>query len=125
VTGVPLAWVVAVTYTAGWQKIFSDDPRVGFFAQRAKYADGLDAGQVLPPAKTLDDMRTVVTNSTVDGVLIALFLLLVAVVIVNAAVVCVRAVRAPGVLPTTEAAYVESRIGVPEQAGEELVGVRS
>ncbi|MFG2731095.1 carbon starvation CstA family protein [Streptomyces canus] len=125
VTGVPLAWVVAITFTAGWQKIFSDDPRVGFFAQRAKYADGIDAGQVLAPAKTVDDMHTVVTNSTVDGVLIALFLLLVAVVIVNAAVVCVRAVRAPGASPTTEAPYVESRIEVPEQAGEELVGVRS
>jgi len=125
VTGVPLAWVVAITFTAGWQKIFSDDPRVGFFAQRAKYADGIDTGQVLAPAKTLDDMHTVVTNSTVDGVLIAVFLLLVAVVIVNAGVVCARAVRAPGASPTTEAPYVESRIDVPEQAGEELVGVRS
>ncbi|MDF3147325.1 MULTISPECIES: carbon starvation CstA family protein [unclassified Streptomyces] len=125
VTGVPLAWVVAITFTAGWQKIFSDDPKIGFFAQRAKYADGIDDGQVLPPAKTLDDMHTVVTNSTVDGALIALFLLLVAVVIVNAAVVCVRSIRRPGSLPTTEAAYVESRIDVPEQAGEPLVGVRS
>ncbi|MDH6491362.1 carbon starvation protein [Streptomyces sp. SAI-127] len=125
VTGIPLAWVVAITFTAGWQKIFSDDPRVGFFAQRAKYADGIDAGQVLAPAKTLDDMHTVVTNSTVDGVLIALFLLLVAVVLVNAAVVCTRAVRAPGASPTTEAPYVESRIDVPAQGREELVGVRS
>ncbi|NGO10432.1 carbon starvation protein A [Streptomyces sp. HC44] len=125
VTGIPLAWVVAVTFTAGWQKVFSDDPRIGFFAQRTRYADAIDAGQILPPAKTLDDMHTVVTNSTVDGVLIALFLLLVAVVIVNAAVVCVRAVRSPGSLPTTEAPYVESRIDIPEQAGEPLAGARS
>ncbi|WP_328500393.1 carbon starvation CstA family protein [Streptomyces sp. NBC_00457] len=125
VTGIPLAWVVAVTFTAGWQKIFSDDPRVGFFAQRARYADGIDAGQVLPPAKTLDDMHTVVTNSTVDGVLIALFMLLVAVVIVNAAVVCVRAIRSPVPLPTTETPYVQSRIDVPEQSAEPLAGARS
>ncbi|MFF8875385.1 carbon starvation CstA family protein [Streptomyces massasporeus] len=110
VTAVPLVWVVAITFTAGWQKIFSDDPKIGFFAQRSKYADAIDAGQVLPPAKSLDDMHTVVTNSTVDGVLIALFLLLVAVVLVNAAIVCARAVRSPGPLPTTEAPYVESRI---------------
>ncbi|MFF5954784.1 carbon starvation CstA family protein [Streptomyces luteogriseus] len=110
VTAVPLAWVVAITFTAGWQKIFSDDPKIGFFAQRTKYADAIDAGQVLPPAKSLDDMHTVVTNSTVDGVLIALFLFLVAVVLVNAAVVCARAVRSPGTLPTTEAPFVESRI---------------
>uniref|UniRef100_A0AAU2AH30 Carbon starvation protein A n=2 Tax=Streptomyces TaxID=1883 RepID=A0AAU2AH30_9ACTN len=125
VTGAPLAWVVAITFTAGWQKIFSDDPRVGFFAQRAKYADGIDAGQVIAPAKSLDDMHTVVTNSTVDGVLIALFLLLVTVVIANAAVVCVRAVRSPVPLPTTETPYVESRIDLPEQASEPLVGARS
>ncbi|MFF3372415.1 carbon starvation CstA family protein [Streptomyces sp. NPDC002680] len=126
VTGVPLAWVVAITFTAGWQKIFSGDPRVGFFAQRAKYADGIDAGQVIAPAKSLDDMHTVVTNSTVDGVLIALFLLLVTVVIANAAVVCVRAVRSPVPLPTTETPYVESRIDLPEQASaESLVGARS
>ncbi|TRO59175.1 carbon starvation CstA family protein [Streptomyces sp. IB201691-2A2] len=125
VTGVPLAWVVAITFTAGWQKIFSADPRVGFFAQRERYADGIDAGQVLPPAKTLDDMHTVVTNSTVDGVLIALFLLLVAVVIVNAAVVCVRAVRSPVPLPTTETPYVESRIDLPEQSAEPLAGART
>jgi carbon starvation protein len=125
VTGVPLAWVVAVTFTAGWQKLFSDDPRLGFFAQRAKYADGIDAGQVLPPAKTLDDMHTVVTNSTVDGVLIAVFLLLVSVVIANAAVVCVRAVRSPVPLPTTESPYVASRLGVREDTAEPLVGARS
>ena len=125
VTAVPLAWVVAVTFTAGWQKIFSDDPKVGFFAQRGRYAGAIDAGQVLPPAKNLGDMHTVVTNSTVDGVLITLFLLLVAVVIVNAAVVCVRAVRSPHPLPTTESPYVESRIDRPEQTGEPLVGAGS
>jgi len=111
VTGVPLAWTVAVTFTAGWQKIFSDDPRVGFFAQRARYADGISSGTVLPPAKTLDDMHTVVTNSTVDGVLMPLFLVLVATVMANAAVVCVRALRSPAPLPTTEAPHTESLVG--------------
>ncbi|MCX4825856.1 carbon starvation protein A [Streptomyces sp. NBC_01142] len=113
VTAVPLAGVVAITFTAGWQKIFSDDPRVGFFAQRARYADGIDAGTVLPPAKTMDDMHTVVTNSTVDGVLIALFLLLVMTVIANAAMVCARALRSPAPMPTAEAPYVASQIEAP------------
>ncbi|WP_328681659.1 carbon starvation CstA family protein [Streptomyces sp. NBC_00322] len=125
VTAVPLAWVVAVTFTAGWQKIFSDDSRVGFFAQRHKYADGIDAGTVLPPAKTMDDMHTVVTNSTVDGVLIAVFILLVVTVIANAAVVCARALRSPAQLPTTEAPYVASQLEVPVPGPrKELAGVR-
>ncbi|WP_208615015.1 carbon starvation CstA family protein [Streptomyces caeruleatus] len=124
VTGAPLAWVTAITFTAGWQKIFSSDPKIGFFAQRDHYADALDAGQVLAPAKTTADMHTVVTNSTVDGVLIALFLLLVAVVIGNAAVVCVRALRSATPLPNTEAPYVESRIDAPGLPAEPLVGAR-
>ncbi|WSY43099.1 carbon starvation protein A [Embleya sp. NBC_00888] len=110
VTGIPLAWDVAVTYTAGIQKIFSDDPRVGFFAQRDRYADAIDAGKVLGPAKNMDDMHTVVLNSTVDGVLISVFLVLIALVMGNAAIVCVRAIRAGGTLPTTETPYVESKL---------------
>ncbi|QKZ22511.1 carbon starvation CstA family protein [Streptomyces chartreusis] len=109
VTGIPLAWDVAVTYTAGWQKIFSDNPAIGFFALRDKYAQAIEDGQLLPGATDMDDMHTIVLNNTVDGVLMAIFLLLVLTVLVNCAVVCVRAVRAPGPLPTTEAPYVESR----------------
>ncbi|MBN3932833.1 carbon starvation protein A [Streptomyces verrucosisporus] len=131
VPGLPLAWDVAVTFTAGWQKIFSDDPKVGFFANRERFVDAIEAGQVLAPAKNMDEMHTVVLNQTVDGVIMALFLLVVATVIANAAVVCVRAVRSAEPLPTTEAPYVESRIEVPaswpsdggREKGREPVGV--
>ncbi|MGW4759921.1 carbon starvation CstA family protein [Streptomyces chartreusis] len=109
VTGIPLAWDVAVTFTAGWQKIFSDNPAIGFFALRDKYAQAIEDGQLLPGAADMDDMHTIVLNNTVDGVLMAIFLLLVLTVLVNCAAVCVRAVRAPQPLPTTEAPYVESR----------------
>ncbi|MFF5186077.1 carbon starvation CstA family protein [Streptomyces sp. NPDC000345] len=126
VTGIPLAWDVAVTFTAGWQKIFSGNPKIGFFAQRDAYADAIDAGKLLPGATTMDDMHTIVLNNTVDGVLMAIFLLLVLTVLVNCAAVCVRALRATGPLPTSETPYVESRIDVPEQrAGEPLVGAGS
>jgi carbon starvation protein len=113
VTAVPLAWDAAVTLTASWQKVFSDDPKIGFFAQRDQYAAALERGEVLAPAKDLDDMSTIVTNSTVDGVLAALFALLVVVVIGNALVVCWRAVRSPEPLPTTEEPWQESKIVAP------------
>ncbi|MBC2901843.1 carbon starvation CstA family protein [Streptomyces cupreus] len=125
VTGIPLAWDVAVTFTAGWQKIFSDNPAIGFFALRDKYAQAIEDGQLLPGATDMDDMHTIVLNNTVDGVIMAIFLLLVLTVLVNCAVVCVRAVRAAGPLPTTEVPYIESRIDVPEQPAEPLVGARS
>jgi carbon starvation protein len=77
VTGIPLAWDATVTLTASWQKVFSDSPTLGFFAQRARYQEALDAGKVLAPAKSLEAMQTVVTNSIVDGILAAFFALLV------------------------------------------------
>ncbi|MEH0632746.1 carbon starvation CstA family protein [Streptomyces bottropensis] len=123
VTGIPLAWDVAVTFTAGWQKIFSDNPAIGFFALRDKYAAAIDKGDLLPGATNMDDMHTIVTNNTVDGVIMAIFLILVLTVLVNCAVVCVRAVCSPVPLPSTEAPYVESRIDA-ENPEKQLVGAR-
>jgi len=113
VTAIPLAWDAAVTLTASWQKVFSDDPKIGFFAQRAQYSEALERGEVLAPAQDLDDMSTVVTNSTVDGVLSAFFAILVILVIGNAIIVCWRAVRATEPLPTTEEPWEESKIVAP------------
>ncbi|WP_128434562.1 carbon starvation CstA family protein [Streptomyces cyaneus] len=113
ITGIPLAWDATVTLTASWQKVFSSDPKVGFFKQRQVFQDAIDRGEVLPPAKSMDDMHTVVTNSTVDGVLSAVLALLIVVVIVDAARVCVRHVRRPALSTLSEAPYVESKITAP------------
>jgi carbon starvation protein len=113
VTGVPLAWDAAVTLTASYQKVFSSDPTIGFFAQRDRYKDALDAGEVLPPAQNIGDMNAVVTNSTVDGILAALFATMIIVVILDASRIWFKAIRARQPLPSTEAEYVESRILAP------------
>ena len=113
VTGIPLAWDAAVTLTASYQKVFSGDPTIGFFAQRDRYKDALDAGEVRPPATNMDDMQAVVTNSTVDGVLAALFATMIIIVILDASRVWFKAIRAREPLPSTEAEYVESKIVAP------------
>jgi carbon starvation protein len=113
VTGIPLAWDAAVTLTASWQKVFSGDVKLGFFAQRERYADALDQGKVLAPAKNLDQMQTVVTNSTVQGTLAAFFAVMIIIVILDAARVCVRAIRSREGLSTAEAPFVESKIVAP------------
>ncbi|MCX4958201.1 carbon starvation CstA family protein [Streptomyces virginiae] len=113
VTGVPLVWDATVTLTASYQKIFSEDVKVGFFAQRDKYQAGIDADRVLAPAKNMDDMHTVVTNATVDGVLCALFALLIIVVLADAARTCLKAVRDPGSATLSETPWTESKIVAP------------
>ncbi len=113
VTGVPLAWDAAVTLTASYQKVFSTDPTLGFFAQRDRYQAALDQGQLLAPAKTTDAMRQIVVNSTVDGILAALFAILIIVVIVDAARVWIKAIRSPEPLPDAEAPFEESKLLAP------------
>lgn len=93
--------------------MFSSDPKVGFFKQRSVFQDAIDRGEVLPPAKNMDDMHTVVTNSTVDGVLSAVLAMLIVVVVVDAARVCIRHIRRPALSSLSEAPYVESKIVAP------------
>ncbi|WP_206306087.1 carbon starvation CstA family protein [Streptomyces sp. RFCAC02] len=113
VTLVPLVWVSVVTLTASWQKVFSDDPAVGFLARRDRYQDGIDAGELLTGAKDMDDMRTIVSTATLDAVLSAVLALLVIVVLADALRVCVRAVRRPGSVSLAEAPFTESRLMAP------------
>lgn len=112
VPGIPLAWDLIVTMTASWQKIFSDNPALGYFAQADKFRDARDAGEVLAPAADADQMGTVIQNSMTNGILQSLFAILVIIVVANAVVIWVRAIRA-GSLPTTEVPHTPSAIVEP------------
>ncbi len=113
VTGIPLAWDAAVTLTASYQKVFSDDPKLGFFAQRDRFKDAIDQGEVLAPATNMDDMNAIVTNSTVDGVLAALFAVMIIVVIVDAARIWFKVIAGRQPLETTETPFEPSRLIAP------------
>ncbi|WP_344929557.1 carbon starvation CstA family protein [Saccharopolyspora gregorii] len=114
VTIVPLAWDAVVTLTASWQKVFSADPKLGFFAQRSAYQAAIDAGQTSKgSAATVDEMRQVVTNSTVCGVLSVLFAVLILVVLADAIRVWIKALRSTAPLPDTETPHTESALWAP------------
>jgi carbon starvation protein len=112
IPGIGLAWDLIVTLTASYQKVFSNDPAIGYFQQASNYRAALDQGEVLAPATNADQMEQVVRNSTLNGTLQALFALLVIIVALNALVACIRAIRAGG-LPTTEVPKQPSNIVAP------------
>lgn len=93
ITVIPTVWLLACTLTAGWMKIFSTDPRVGFLAHADKFASAAAQGKVLPPAKTLAEMGRIVFNDRIDAGLCAIFLGVVLAILVYAVRTCLIARR--------------------------------
>ena len=92
-TLVPLAWLLAVTMTAGWQKIFSSNPAIGFLAQAEKLAAGVAAGSVA--AAKLGEVRIQIFNLRLDAVVCGVFMGLVALIVCEASRAWLRAGRGP------------------------------
>jgi carbon starvation protein len=77
VTIVPTIWLLICTLTAGWQKIFHENVKIGFVAHAQKFQAALDAGEVLAPAKSLDQMRRIIFNDYLDAALAGFFMVVV------------------------------------------------
>lgn len=82
VTILPTIWLLLCTLTAGWQKIFDANPKIGFLAHAAKYQAALAEGKVLPPAKSIEQMQQVIFNDYLDAGLAAFFMIVVVSVLV-------------------------------------------
>ena len=91
VTVVPTLWLLLCTLTAGWQKVFHDNPKIGFLANANKYQAAVDKGELLAPAKSMEQMHQIITNNYVDAALSALFILLVLSILAYAIPACRRA----------------------------------
>jgi carbon starvation protein len=94
VTLLPLSWLLSVTMSAGWQKLFHPDRRIGFLAQAEHLSREIASGAV--PADAVGATRVLVFNAQLDAALTALFMTLVAVVVLDAARVWWRTLRPPG-----------------------------
>jgi carbon starvation protein len=112
IPALPLVWDLTVTMTASWQKIFSADPKLGYWKQHSQYSDARAAGKLLAPAKNIDDMDKVVRNTFIQGSLSIIFAVLVLIVAVVGVIVCVRTWRAGGG-PSTESPDEPSKIFAP------------
>jgi carbon starvation protein len=109
----PLGFAAVVTVTASMYKIFSPVPAVGYWAQNEAFRTALAQGKTsFGTAKSVEAMEAVVRNTTVQGTLSVVFVVLTLIVLVAAIGTSIRAARGHrGV--DTEDPYVESRIFAP------------
>ena len=82
ITLVPLGWLLVITFTAAWQKIFHPSPAIGFLARAQVREAAVVSGQ-LTGAKLVEAQR-LIFNNRLDAALCGIFLVLVAVIVVDA-----------------------------------------
>jgi carbon starvation protein len=108
VTGLPLAWLAVVTTTAAWQKIASDDVRVGFIASADALAKQLASGVLSQEeAKVAPQL---IFNQHLDAWLTMFFVAVVWVLILDMLRLCYRHVQGLPVRPLTEAPPERSQL---------------
>jgi carbon starvation protein len=108
VTLVPLAWLVAVTFTASWQKMFGSNPRVGFLAQ----AQALAAG----PATSVTGR--LIFNNRLDAAVTGVLVVMVTLVLVESGRQWWGILSGTREAPVKEAPFVRTRL-VEERLVEE------
>jgi carbon starvation protein len=83
VTILPMLWLVLATQTAGFQKIFHPDPRIGFLAEADRLSSLVSAGAV--PADKMANVQRQIFNNRLDAAVTGLFALMVLVILIDCA----------------------------------------
>ena len=97
----PTLWLYICTLTAGYEKIAHQDPRIGFIAHAQKFSKAFDSGQLLAPAKSINEMQRVIFNDYVDVGLCMIYIVLILTMLVFA-LLAIRDARASAVATIRE-----------------------
>lgn len=108
ITVAPLCWLLAVTFTAGWQKIFSPDPRLGFLSQAAALENAIGAGKIA--AARIAETHAVIFNQRLDAAVCGVFLLLVSIILVDSVRVWYGILSGSSAVMTSESPFVSSQL---------------
>lgn len=108
VTGLPLLWLLIITTTAAYQKVFSTDIRVGFLAAADDLAAKLYSG-VLPPEKAAVAPQ-LIFNQHLDAYLTMFFVVVLWVVIADMLRLCMRYLTGKPVRKLSEIPHEPSRL---------------
>ncbi len=108
ISGVPLTWLLLVTTTAAWEKIFSTDIRVGFFAAASDMTAKLAAG-ALPPERAAVASK-LIFNQHLDAWLTVFFVIILWVVVLDMLRVSTRYLSGKSVPQISETPHLPSRL---------------
>ncbi len=100
VTLVPLAWLVAVTFTASWQKIFDPNPRIGFLAQ----------ARVLAAGPATNATTRLIFNNRLDAAVTAILVVMVALVLIESVRQWIAVLSGREEARVKESAFVMTRL---------------
>jgi carbon starvation protein len=82
VTMVPMAWIVIITMTASYQKLFDPNPRIGFLSYANLLTSQIAAGKI--SAAKIADTQRLIFNQRMDAVVTVVLAGMVAVLIIEA-----------------------------------------
>ena len=82
-TMLPLAWLVVVTMTAGWAKLFSPDPKLGFLAHARMLRDAAASGRLPAGVRSAGDAARMAFNDYLDAAVAGFFMVAVIVILAD------------------------------------------
>jgi carbon starvation protein len=110
ITVAPLAWLVTVTFTAGIEKIFSPEPRIGFLAHVAVLENAIAAGKIA--TAKIAETRTLIFNDRLDAAVCGVFLVLVAVILLDSLRVWYGLLRGTRENVSSESPFIPSQLEI-------------
>ncbi|MEN8405074.1 carbon starvation CstA family protein [Acinetobacter seifertii] len=117
VTIIPTIFLFVTCMTAGWQKIFHENPKIGFLAQAHKFSDAIARGEIIKPAKTIAEMQNIVMSNQINAALCGFFMI-VSIVMIIASIGIVRRALASRTPTVNEAPVVYADPEVITTRGE-------
>lgn len=97
ITLMPMCWLIVVTFTAAWEKMFSPSPRIGFLAAAEKATN-----------------PTIVFNNQLDAALCGLFLVLVTTILVDSGRQWIGILRGTRAAKNMETPFIASQLRAEE-----------
>jgi carbon starvation protein len=109
VTLAPLAWLVSVTFTASYHKIFDPNPRIGFLSHARQLVENA-AG------RPTSDAAHLIFNDRLDATVTAILVVMVALILIESAALWIKVLSGRKEARAKETPFVLSRWAAEEQA---------